>query len=101
MDDWKPGDLALCVATEPWKQVSGWPHDGPVPECGCIYTVESVWFWGNTQCLCLHEFPDTGYGAKKFRKVRPVAEEAESTAQRILEHPNPGRDIVREPGRVE
>lgn len=80
-DDWKPGDLALCVAdrlhppydTTPSKQL----------RIGAVYTVNSVRWSVGSQCVALglNEVRSLGplgdWHALVFRKIHPHAPDAE------------------------
>lgn len=74
-DDWKPGDLALCV------------KGGVVSRVGQIYTVDNVemlgslclWFVGQDYSGLLPSF------AKNFRKIRPhTPDEQDAETIRLL-----------------
>lgn len=83
-DDWKPGDLALCVRGG--KDPSS---DIPSAQPGRIYTVANV-----TNCgpfgigLGFRELPDSqdwAYGAEDFRKIRPhTPDEQDAETIRLL-----------------
>ena len=88
-DDWKPGDLALCVKLSPWVRifadgVVGGYLDRGGPKAGATYTVRSV--EGDAGAfgvwLRFSDFPDVnaplwlGYASIRFIKVTPDAEDA-------------------------
>jgi len=81
MDDWKPGDLALCINQSAWLFNSGiGPRAGEIREVRRvgIDSVGDIGLW-----LCGYPGNDfnSGYKADYFRKIyphRPDAEDAET-----------------------
>lgn len=76
-DDWRVGDLALCLRREPWS-ISG----AKGPRCGQIFTVEAVEYdLTGGKGLILKDCPSKGYHggwrACNFRKIRPHTPDAE------------------------
>lgn len=84
-DDWKPGDLALCVRPELLASAGG------------VYTVAEVfWDCGSTDTtagwgLIFSDLPATGnfdgYDAERFRKINPLTDEEREEALRDLKLP--------------
>lgn len=78
-DDWKPGDLALCVNSDP---VSGtvWVFGCDLKRGG-IYTVSRVWQTTRGAVLTVNEVECTtisgGFGVYRFRKINPHTPDAE------------------------
>ena len=72
-DDWKVGDLALCVDTSPRKFPQGTAVAGSRLRKGAIYTVTKVAIHPivGLQCLWLLEEPTDSAGAYRFRKITP------------------------------
>jgi hypothetical protein len=72
-DDWKPGDLALCVR-------SGRSAYDPTRPGG-VYTVERTLLDGDgVLCLALKNSPNkgpdyNGHIAARFRKIKPLTDE--------------------------
>lgn len=75
-DDWKPGDLALCVddSDHPDDVQTGWNAIK-----GAIYTVSAVEIWPCGTYLHLAEDPvpydDSAWDAIRFRKIHPLTDE--------------------------
>lgn len=77
-DDWKPGDLALCVNRDPGPG-KRWLY-GCKLRRGGIYTVEAVWRSAQYgPLLTVREVPCTsnsgGFGTCRFRKINPLTDE--------------------------
>lgn len=75
-DDWKKGDLALCINFDGWfddkfTDADTGP-DAPGPDCGSVHTVEDV-VMGPYLALRLEGWPDPSslFEANCFRKVTP------------------------------
>jgi hypothetical protein len=82
-DDWKPGDLALCVKRGRWTEDGDGPQSGAVNlvlgvdrgPCGRIY-------------LKLEGWPDCDrYSAVRFRKIKPLTDEEREQALQELKEP--------------
>ena len=79
-DDWKIGDLALCIKLTPWKGVkSGKDREGPKP--GAVLTVRDLSV-SDAGLHCLHfdgfltpSGKKRGFASVRFRKIRPLTDE--------------------------
>ena len=99
-EDWRVGDTAECIIGQdkwntlipPWEKpakgqrltVSGFRD-------GIGYGSRAAYYF-----LLFSDWP-VGLSTQAFRKVRTVTAEATNVAQRILDAPTPGPDIVRVP----
>lgn len=93
-DDWKPGDLALCVRGGFTAGTGGLRH---YPEAGRPYTVSGVdpahpFADGTTAGLILADGPINHRGARiwaayRFRKINPLTEAQRETALREMNTP--------------
>jgi hypothetical protein len=74
-DDWKVGDLALCVyAGDNWSSLDASNEASPAPQFGCTYTVLHVGTCQGLLGIGLVEFgPMMTFYAPRFRKIRPDA----------------------------
>lgn len=76
-DDWKPGDMALCINPDGWAQRDGVP-DVPGPKLGQVYEVQQVWVMcfpdGQYETLVFSPWANDGYHSENFRKVTPGTE---------------------------
>jgi hypothetical protein len=71
-DNWKRGDLALCVAND--FSTRNYPDIGELPRIGAIYGVNDVaWHSGlKVDGLALIGMPDDAYfEATAFRRINP------------------------------
>lgn len=101
MDDWKPGDLALCVNDSGWIAFDegGTPRDMPGPGPGSVHEVTDVLFveplWCG-HCNKTHEqgtmlrfapWPGDEFGPARecFVKINPLTEDEEREARREIE----------------
>lgn len=89
-DDWKPGDLALCVD-------AGW---NAVLRKGAVYTVERIVIGNDPTC---YDHGEVGLGlvgvvihsasgcanTKRFRKIRPLKDEERDSFLADLKLPAP------------
>jgi hypothetical protein len=80
-DDWKPGDLALCV-----RRGEG---TGDPTKPGAVYTVAGLHSWGPYPALSLREVPNEGvdwlyHFADRFRKINPPTNEERNESIREL-----------------
>jgi hypothetical protein len=76
MDDWKVGDLALCIKQGQWQRITTGIRHNKGPRCGEVCTVTGVFVKDGYIALALAEWPRaSGYGygyiACRFRKVTP------------------------------
>ena len=71
-EDWKPGDLAVCMKDEWQGMVRGMPPAGNAPVQGRIYKVLATFTSLGIVWLGLEGFPsEKGWDSESFRKVRP------------------------------
>lgn len=81
-DDWKPGDLALCVTSRPC-QCCGCPAE---TVSGRVYTVESLYLFREYGVILVLEGVGAAEGhlrgsaAYRFRKIRPHTPDEEDRA---------------------
>lgn len=74
MEDWKVGDLALCIKQGQWQSVKTGDLHNYGPRCGEVCTVTGLCVKGGYIFLALAEWPGDGgysYIAHRFRKVTP------------------------------
>lgn len=74
MEDWKVGDLALCIKQGQWQSVETGSLLNYGPRCGEVCTVVGVYMDRGYLVLALAEWPGDGsygYIAVNFRKVTP------------------------------
>lgn len=68
-DDWKVGDIAICVQQQPWLTLNGLIVRGP--DDGQSLPVFEVVLFGGAQFLIFEQFLPNFYHAAAFVKVRP------------------------------
>lgn len=89
-DDWKPGDLALCVKREPWRNDEGAILQGG-PQSGQAFVVEEAYISKRVGDLMLAfpDFPREGFAAIYFRKIPPLTDEERDSFLADLKLPAP------------
>lgn len=96
-DDWQPGDLALCVKRGKWWfSGTGAINNATAMRAGQIHRVRRVGMSPNGWLtLWFDGFPGEkfmdGFGACRFRKIKPLTNKEREEALRDLKAP------VREP----
>lgn len=91
-DDWKPGDLALCVKRGQWSNNSGVvPFLGP--QAGQVFTVERPCLAPSGALGLILEGVETPrhrngklapWGIQRFRKIHPLSIEERNAEIRLL-----------------
>ena len=72
-DDWKAGDLALCVRGQSWFVHSGKERGNGKPVCGAIYAVVCTLSYDNMIWLGFDQFKSSCFHHARFIKVTPPA----------------------------
>ena len=79
-EDWKPGDLALCIKIGDWIHVIS-RKIGRGPRAGNVLRVRNVVSREGTTWLFLDGWPGNkmsdAYGSRRFRKINPHTPDAE------------------------
>ena len=77
-DDWKPGDLALCLKMGSWEMLAGRPPTCGMPQPGGIYTVvEIISRPPFGMGLLLQGLADHHFLSTRFRRIPPHEADAE------------------------
>lgn len=92
-DDWRKGDLALCVKRgKVWMHATG-GYGGGGPAFGQLVTVRRVGFWAPDSMVVLwlegwpgEVFADSFF-CSRFRKIKPLTDEEREEALRELKEP--------------
>lgn len=73
-EDWKRGDLALCVNTDGWA-VRGNKSSMAGPKAGQVNEVSAVWMHcfpeGDIEALQFPAWPEGSFASENFVKVTP------------------------------
>lgn len=90
-DDWQAGDLALCVKRGEWRHaVGGKLNGGRGMRSGQVHTVRRFGRCpvSGIPTLWFVDFPGNrgsdGFGACRFRKIRPLSVEERNAEIRLL-----------------
>lgn len=83
MSDWKPGDMAVCIAKGPWcnGSIDNFIRGPRLNEIVTVTGVGSNEVYGfRYRTLLLKEWPlENGWEARAFRRIRPDIEPATDT----------------------
>lgn len=76
-EDWRVGDLAVCLVDGEWEPVDTGPRIGDVRRVSGIEERVGHVSKALLVCLTFGEFPGFAYSSASFRKIRPDAEPCE------------------------
>jgi len=93
-DDWKPGDLAMCVHVGTWRDYGVGPSRGQVIEVADVFPPDEVGeLIGDDYHPCFLGFtawlPANAFGCGHFRKIPPLTNEDRDSFLADLKLPAP------------